>query len=142
MVGIYNTVNIIPNPNFVLLLQSVALKKKSMYCCIGRFDLSDYRQCMTKRNASNILEFLDVLRNDSVLNHEKLIDKPVSISLSKVRTYDYSILRSHGSWLVICSVNCSVFLGQVRFEEAALLLAYKAGADIVMRENDFDRRLS
>uniref|UniRef100_T1KVA6 Uncharacterized protein n=1 Tax=Tetranychus urticae TaxID=32264 RepID=T1KVA6_TETUR len=48
-----------------------------------RFDLSDYRPCMTKRNASNILEFFDVSWNDSVLNHEKLIDKPVGISLSK-----------------------------------------------------------
>lgn len=118
-----------PNSKFIFMIRdgravvhSIITRKVT----ISGFDLSDYRQCMTKWNSAmqamhnqcetlgpsnclpvyyeqmvlkpelwlrKILEFLDVPWNDSVLNHEKLIDKPGGISLSKLERSTDQVIK-------------------------------------------------
>ncbi|XP_046390941.1 protein-tyrosine sulfotransferase [Ischnura elegans] len=118
-----------PNAKFVLMVRD---GRATVHSIISRkvtitgFDLTSYRQCLTKWNAAvsamytqcqevgperclvvhyeqlvlhprlsmaSILQFLDVPWNETVLHHEKLINKPGGVSLSRVERSTDQVIR-------------------------------------------------
>lgn len=121
--------SLFPNARFILLIRdgravvhSIITRKVT----ITGFDLSDYRQCLTKWSAAmsamysqcvtlgpnicmpvhyeqlvlqpkpwmgNILKFLQIPWNDTVLHHEQLVDKPGGISISKLERSSDQVIK-------------------------------------------------
>ncbi|KAG1696930.1 Protein-tyrosine sulfotransferase [Nymphon striatum] len=118
-----------PNSKFVLMVRdgrAVVHSIISRKVTITGFNLSDYRQCLTKWNSAmqnmhtqcsklgpelcihvyyeqlvlhpklwleRILNFLDVPWNDSVLHHDKFINKPGGVSLSKLEKSSDQVIK-------------------------------------------------
>lgn len=118
-----------PNSKFLLMVRDGRATVHSIISrkvTISGFDLSDYRQCLTKWNAAiqqmyyqctevgadrcmpvyyeqlvlhprqsmlEILKFLDIPWNESVLHHEQFINKPGGISLSKMERSTDQVIK-------------------------------------------------
>ncbi|KAB1256247.1 Protein-tyrosine sulfotransferase 2 [Camelus dromedarius] len=87
-----------PNSKFLLMVRDGRASVHSMITrkvTIAGFDLSSYRDCLTKRNKAIelILDFLGIAWSDAVLHHENLIGKPGGVSLSKTERSTDQVIK-------------------------------------------------
>ncbi|KAJ8795297.1 hypothetical protein J1605_018312 [Eschrichtius robustus] len=91
-----------PNSKSLLMVRDGRASVHSMITrkvTIAGFDLSSYRDCLTKGNKAIerclklILDFLGITWSDAVLHHEDLIGKPGSVSLSKIERSTDQVIK-------------------------------------------------